>query len=877
MPSSSLAWSFYNRFKVMGPDQPVVAVPGEDAELSCHISPVLSAEHMDVRWFRSSFHLVVHLYENGMDQNEDQSPEYRGRTELIRNYISNGVVSLRIHNIGPDDEGSYTCFFQSDTSYEDATLELKVARLGSVLSISVKDYQDRGISILCESAGWYPEPEVTWRQEVGQSLIPASETEFQRQNGLFNVKTSLLMRTNQYDKITCHIRNTVINQERESSISIAGIFFQRVSRWMVSLSILLVSVIIPCGSLVVLVIYHLRKERHEKGKKAEAMSSSDKTDLTELARIVQQQQGQLNQLSSALQNICSQLQMMQATRASASSPPEPMGPPGGFHLPDLPRFDGTPLFACRGFINQCRMLFDLQPQAFPSDQVKVTYMMTLLSGPALAWATPLWEQRDPALSNFNEFLRQFHMVFDVPKRPSSTAGQLLHVQQGSDSVGEYAIRFQTLAAKLGWNQEALTTIIWQGLSSRIKDELAGWEVPTSLDAVIALCTRIDVRFQERARERAGQRSGAKLSLRFQGHQLPRRMPERSAENLEEPMVMGRSQLTVKERMFRHRNRLCFYCGESGHMAIHPVIMGMPWQRQHMPQINWRTGDVASWSPQYHLTCLKPVVPPGGMVEVATGEVKTKCSGLPTEYRMFQDVFDAREAESLPPHRPFDCAIELMPGHTPSQGQLYTLLRGESDAMQSLHTELEFRRCCSYAVNVTLDPETAHPMLILTEDLKSVRLGDTRQKLPDNPQRFDFYRCVLGCESFTSGRHYWEVEVGDKTDWDLGVCKESVNRKGMISLLPEDGYWTVTLVNRDKYWARTSNWILLPLSVRPWAVGIFLDYEAGKVSFYNADNKSHLFTFTNTFTEKLQPYFSPCSNRGGKNVGALRIHPVPNWE
>ncbi|XP_030053393.1 E3 ubiquitin-protein ligase TRIM39 [Microcaecilia unicolor] len=181
------------------------------------------------------------------------------------------------------------------------------------------------------------------------------------------------------------------------------------------------------------------------------------------------------------------------------------------------------------------------------------------------------------------------------------------------------------------------------------------------------------------------------------------------------------------------------------------------------------------------------------------------------------------------------------------------------------------------VNVTLDPETAHPNLILSEDLKTVRHGDTRQKLPDNAQRFDPVASVLGCESFTSGRHYWEVEVGDKTDWTLGVCEDSVNRKGEIKLTPERGYWTVILRDGDEYKACTSPDTLLHLSVRPRAVGIFLDYEAGKVSFYNADNKSHLFTFTNTFTEKLRPYFNPCSNRGGKNAGALRIRPVPNWE
>nr|XP_033772322.1 E3 ubiquitin-protein ligase TRIM39-like isoform X2 [Geotrypetes seraphini] len=181
------------------------------------------------------------------------------------------------------------------------------------------------------------------------------------------------------------------------------------------------------------------------------------------------------------------------------------------------------------------------------------------------------------------------------------------------------------------------------------------------------------------------------------------------------------------------------------------------------------------------------------------------------------------------------------------------------------------------VNVTLDPETAHPRLILSEDRKSVRDGDTRQKLPDNPQRFDPCVSVLGFESFTSGRHYWEVEVGDKTKWDLGVCKDSVNRKGMIRVTPERGYWVMCLRNGDEYEALTYPSTLLPLRVRPRAVGIFLDYEAGKVSFYNADNKSHLFTFTDTFSEKLHPYFSPFLNLKGKNAGALKIRPVPDWE
>uniref|UniRef100_A0A8C8RK06 E3 ubiquitin-protein ligase TRIM39-like n=1 Tax=Pelusios castaneus TaxID=367368 RepID=A0A8C8RK06_9SAUR len=177
------------------------------------------------------------------------------------------------------------------------------------------------------------------------------------------------------------------------------------------------------------------------------------------------------------------------------------------------------------------------------------------------------------------------------------------------------------------------------------------------------------------------------------------------------------------------------------------------------------------------------------------------------------------------------------------------------------------------VDVTLDPDTAHPELVLSEDRKRVRHGDKRQDLPDTPARFDPCPCVLGAEQFTGGRRYWEVEVGHKTEWSLGVCRESVSKKGTVTLTPGNGYWAVWL-RTGEYKARTSPSAPLPVRVRPSRVGIFLDYEAGEVSFYNVTDGSHLFTFTDTFSGTLRPYFYPGLNAGGTNAAPLIICPIP---
>ncbi|XP_033985494.1 E3 ubiquitin-protein ligase TRIM21-like [Trematomus bernacchii] len=188
-------------------------------------------------------------------------------------------------------------------------------------------------------------------------------------------------------------------------------------------------------------------------------------------------------------------------------------------------------------------------------------------------------------------------------------------------------------------------------------------------------------------------------------------------------------------------------------------------------------------------------------------------------------------------------------------------------------EAELKRVQKYAVDVTLDPDTAHPELILSDDGKQVKHGDLKKNLPDNPERFSYCDCVLGKQSFSSGRFYFEVQVKGKTEWDLGVARESIKRKGKIRLSPEDGFWIIWLTNGNEYEALDPS-VSLSLKSQPQKVGVFVDYEEGLVSFYDVDAAALIYSFTGcSFNGKIYPYFSPDCNYGGKNSAPLVISSV----
>ncbi|XP_015196336.2 E3 ubiquitin-protein ligase TRIM39-like isoform X2 [Lepisosteus oculatus] len=162
--------------------------------------------------------------------------------------------------------------------------------------------------------------------------------------------------------------------------------------------------------------------------------------------------------------------------------------------------------------------------------------------------------------------------------------------------------------------------------------------------------------------------------------------------------------------------------------------------------------------------------------------------------------------------------------------------------------------CSAAAEVELDPKTSHSWLVLSEENKTVELGDLEGSAPDGPQRFDSTPCVLAWEGFSSGRHYWEVDLPNSGGWKLGVTSSSSKRKGRVTTHPQGGYWLLWCSTRT-FRACTEPPTELPLSLLPQVMGVYLDYEEGQVSFYNAETQCHIYTFSNSFLEKVYPVFA----------------------
>ncbi|XP_023208460.1 retrotransposon-like protein 1, partial [Xiphophorus maculatus] len=397
-----------------------------------------------------------------------------------------------------------------------------------------------------------------------------------------------------------------------------------------------------------------------------------KTTVSELA----------SQLASGMQplNLAGAANPAPSPRAEPPAPPEPAGLPRGREIsPPTPEHYSGEIGKCGGFLLQCSIVFARAPGSFPDDSAKIAYMVGLLKGKALKWAEAKFSLIALTQTALDTFIDEFKQTFGHAESSAEISYRLWNLKQASRSVAEFAIDFRTLAAMSGWNDEALKGAFIQALDDTLKDELVCRDEPADLEGLISLAIRIDNRLRGRARGRKEIKP-----VFFSNNPVQDTSDDASPNALspDEPMQgeptsdhgsPGGWLLRFEIPTFSSRLPL--------HQPKSPLVLGFPWLRRHNPHLNWVEERVDAWSRSCHATCLQSARPnPRCDVTREDQEEKQDLSRIPPEYHDLHSVFRKNKALSLPPHRPYDCVIDLLPGAPLPSSRLYNISRPERESM-----------------------------------------------------------------------------------------------------------------------------------------------------------------------------------------------------
>ncbi|KAK3509246.1 hypothetical protein QTP70_025601 [Hemibagrus guttatus] len=248
------------------------------------------------------------------------------------------------------------------------------------------------------------------------------------------------------------------------------------------------------------------------------------------------------------------VQLSNATTAAPRETPIARGESPRLALPE--KFDGS-ADCCRGFLRQCEVFFSHQPGVYREDGTKCTFLLSLLTGKALEWASAVWDADPLIRASYSHFEEGIREVFEHPAGGKDILVQLMEIRQGSESAADYAIRFWTLAVQSEWNNVALWAVFRAGLNPALQTELACHVEATSLSQFVATAIRLDnLRRQRRtgASDMASAHPRVRMDYPGQGERDP------------EPMRLGRSRLTEEERRPRGPPRRCYNCGSTSHLS-----------------------------------------------------------------------------------------------------------------------------------------------------------------------------------------------------------------------------------------------------------------------------------------------------------------------
>ncbi|XP_041848008.1 myosin heavy chain, striated muscle [Melanotaenia boesemani] len=233
-------------------------------------------------------------------------------------------------------------------------------------------------------------------------------------------------------------------------------------------------------------------------------------------------------------------------------------------------------------------------------------------------------------------------------------------------------------------------------------------------------------------------------------------------------------------------------------------------------------------------------------------VNTQCEDLQRQLHQSQEDADRLHHQL----REKDAALKRVQQQLEEQSQEKNKLQENYNNLLRKQGDVEDKTI--FATKMTMDPNTAHPRIVLSEDKTEVSTNEFMLQVPELPGRFDVVLGVMGERGFSHGRHYWEVSVAGKTCYHIGMISESAPRKGSLSFKPANGYWSIILNKLGQLKALNIRPVGIDVALHPLTLGILLDYKVGEISFYDAGSRSHLYTFSGqTFKDKIYPFINYC--------------------
>ncbi|KAI2666560.1 Transposon Tf2-11 polyprotein [Labeo rohita] len=344
---------------------------------------------------------------------------------------------------------------------------------------------------------------------------------------------------------------------------------------------------------------------------------------------------------------------------------------------------------CSGFLLQVDLFIKMQPLQFTSEDTKVAFLISLLTGKALQWAKAIWNADNPIIHSYEQFTNHFAKIFSTTTGELATSDQLFRLQQGTSSVNHYTLHFRTLAAASGWNEKALLGAYRQGLNPDLRAAMALYDDSIGLEAFLQRTTKVA---QNLAAGSSGNFISQECLQQLQLTPLPHRHVLTVKTIQGKPLGRGKIRhsspiITLQIGLF-HSEDIRFLVLEDSTASI---ILGRPWLQQHHPELSWDPCDILHWSDYCNQHCLVKIPRPSAdHLFLSSTRIESpdqdSAPEVPAEYMAFQDVFSKQAATQLPPHRPWDCAIDLLPGAQLPKGRVYPLSILERQAMEEYISE-----------------------------------------------------------------------------------------------------------------------------------------------------------------------------------------------